>query len=395
MFNIIIFQFFTSFEIDSFLVSVHTVSNTRVNFFFDASVSESLSFMILVCVFVKSAQFGAHVWLPDSMEAPVPASALIHSATLVSAGIFLIVRLYPLFEISEFTKLLLVITGPVTACYGGLVASAQSDLKKILAYSTISHCGFLVYLSAIGSLKYTLIYLYVHGFSKAGAFLCVGNIIRFAKGYQDFRRMGGFANYLHFEYFALGNFLFNLSGLPLSVGYFSKHLVFVSFFDNKIVNSTLSFFLIGAALSGLFYSYRLFYNVFFDHKKAKKHIYMQANINMHKSLYYTNGALSSTIMISLMVLFSYFIVSVLIYAFFFKFGVDATSTNYSSVNEFVNFNQSRFREFNAWFFNYLFFIIFILLVNFVGRRNFFTIRSFYTLYKFFFFFIFPFFYKYL
>jgi NADH:ubiquinone oxidoreductase subunit 5 (subunit L)/multisubunit Na+/H+ antiporter MnhA subunit len=124
------------------------------------------------------------------MEAPVPASALIHSATLVSAGVFLILRLYPIFELSFVFNNITPLVGITTAFYGGFVATFQSDIKRMLAYSTISHCGFLIFLTTFGYIDYVIIYLYVHGFFKATIFLCAGNIIRFSKNYQDLRRMG-------------------------------------------------------------------------------------------------------------------------------------------------------------------------------------------------------------
>ena len=153
----------------------------------------NLDFIALVFLgasFIKSAQIGGHLWLPDSMEAPVPASALIHSATLVSAGVFLILRLHPLFEHTFIFYLVTPVVGAFTAMYGGLVAYYQTDLKRILAYSTISHCGFLIFMTTLGAVEFTLAYLYVHGFFKAIAFLCAGNLIRFCKNYQDLRRMG-------------------------------------------------------------------------------------------------------------------------------------------------------------------------------------------------------------
>jgi NADH:ubiquinone oxidoreductase subunit 5 (subunit L)/multisubunit Na+/H+ antiporter MnhA subunit len=124
------------------------------------------------------------------MEAPVPASALIHSATLVSAGVFLILRLQPIFELSVYYHVIVPFIGALTAFVGGFGALYQTDLKRVLAYSTISHCGFLFFLTYFNCVEHTLIYLYVHGFFKASSFLCVGNIIRFSKNYQDVRRMG-------------------------------------------------------------------------------------------------------------------------------------------------------------------------------------------------------------
>jgi NADH-quinone oxidoreductase subunit L len=126
------------------------------------------------------------------MEAPVPASALIHSATLVSAGVFLLLRLTPLFELSHYAYVVIPFVGSFTAFFGGLCAAYQSDIKRILAYSTISHCGFLMVCFSTYVPEFTILYLYIHGFFKASVFLCAGNIIRFSRNYQDFRRMGGF-----------------------------------------------------------------------------------------------------------------------------------------------------------------------------------------------------------
>jgi len=124
------------------------------------------------------------------MEAPVPASALIHSATLVSAGIFLVLRFFYLFEQSAYAVSILLIFGSFTAFFGGCAALYQSDVKRVLAYSTISHCGFLMVTCTLKVPELTIFYLYVHGFFKAAVFLCVGTIIRYAQNNQDVRTMG-------------------------------------------------------------------------------------------------------------------------------------------------------------------------------------------------------------
>jgi NADH:ubiquinone oxidoreductase subunit 5 (subunit L)/multisubunit Na+/H+ antiporter MnhA subunit len=126
------------------------------------------------------------------MEAPVPASSLIHSATLVSAGVFLVLRFYSFFEHSVYSLYFVCLVGSITAFLGGFISMHQSDTKKILAYSTISHCGFLMVIAATGFIEYCLLYLYVHGFFKAAVFMCVGNINRFNKNIQDFKKMGYF-----------------------------------------------------------------------------------------------------------------------------------------------------------------------------------------------------------
>jgi len=137
------------------------------------------------------------------MEAPVPASALIHSATLVSAGIYLILRFKHVLLLSEYAMMVLPMVGALTACLGAFSSAFQTDAKKLLAYSTISHCGFLVVCACLCDAEYTILYLYVHGFFKAAAFICVGNVIRFNCGYQDIRTMGGYAKYLPFECYSL------------------------------------------------------------------------------------------------------------------------------------------------------------------------------------------------
>jgi NADH-quinone oxidoreductase subunit L len=190
------------------------IFNTTLNYI------EVISVLFLICAFIKSAQFGAHIWLPDSMEAPVPASALIHSATLVSAGIYLLLRFTPMFELSEYSLSIVAIVGSITAFYGGFTSMFQSDAKRILAYSTISHCGFLMVIYSTGVIEYTILYLYVHGFFKAATFLCVGNIIRFSRNTQDFKRMGGYAKFLPADTILTFVCMMNLSGLPLTFGFF-------------------------------------------------------------------------------------------------------------------------------------------------------------------------------
>jgi NADH-quinone oxidoreductase subunit L len=239
------------------------------------------------------------------MEAPVPASALIHSATLVSAGIFLLLRFTPLFELSSYVYYILPVIGSFTAFFGGVCSAYQSDIKRILAYSTISHCGFLMVCFCTSSVEYTLLYLYIHGFFKAAVFLCVGNIIRFSRNYQDFRRMGGFFKFLPLEAYASLICLINLSGLPFTLGFYIKHLLLLGLPD--YINMFIFLNVIGGALSGIIYSYRLYYYVFFDFKKSKKIVYTQASDIKLLSKFYSNTTIASSISIIGLILFSYII----------------------------------------------------------------------------------------
>lgn len=213
---------------------------------------------LIICSFCKSAQFGFHVWLPDSMEAPVPASALIHSATLVSAGIFLLGRIDYLTSIT-WASTFLTIWCSFTALYGGLIAAYQTDLKKILAYSTISHCGFLFLLVIYNNFFALVLYLHLHGWFKSYSFMAAGNIISKYLGYQDYRRMGGSIGFNTLELLVLIISISCLGGLPFLLGFFNKH--FLLFLTYEYSNMISYIFLLSAAFTGLFYTLKTIYGL--------------------------------------------------------------------------------------------------------------------------------------
>ena len=248
------------------------------------------------------------------MEAPVPASSLIHSATLVSAGVYLILRFNFIFDATQYSKFLIPVIGSLTAAYGGVCAAAQSDIKKTLAYSTISHCGFLMVLCSTEMNEFTILYLYVHGFFKAGVFMCVGNVLRITRGYQDTRRIGGLIKYLPFEYFCATVGLLNLAGLPFTFGFFIKHLLLISLDTHMYLYTFVMFNCLVGAFSGLFYSFRIINYTFGDFKKGHKIMYLGTNKVTYNSLFYTNSSLAATISI-----FCLFIMSYIITYFMFKY----------------------------------------------------------------------------
>jgi NADH-quinone oxidoreductase subunit L len=263
------------------------------------------------------------------MEAPVPASALIHSATLVSAGIFLLLRFTTLFELSSYAFTIIGVIGSLTAFYGGFVSAYQSDTKRILAYSTISHCGFLMVMYTTGVVEFVLLYLYVHGFFKAATFLCVGNINRFSKNNQDVKRMGQYYKYLPFDCLATFIGLINLSGLPFTFGFYIKHLLFIGLNMNYLLYYFVFINCLLGALTGLFYSYRLFYSVFFDFKKARKSIYNHSNQANLNSKYYSNINLSACFAIVGLMSVSYIISLYLVYIYL------NVENNFSNFGNFV------------------------------------------------------------
>jgi NADH:ubiquinone oxidoreductase subunit 5 (subunit L)/multisubunit Na+/H+ antiporter MnhA subunit len=323
------------------------------------------------------------------MEAPVPASALIHSATLVSAGVFLVLRLAPLFEISTFAYFILPIIGSLTAAYGGFAAMFTSDIKRILAYSTISHCGFLMVMCSTFINEFTIIYLYVHGFFKASVFLCVGNVIRFSKNYQDFRYMGGFYKYLPFDCILSFICLFNLAGLPFGLGFYIKHILFLSLKANIYLYYITLFNCILGAIAGLFYSYRLFYNVFFDYKKAKKPIYLNAINRKLLSSYYSNSSLISNVAVFSLVLIAYIVSFYLLYNFFnFNMAISDFNNNYYLTNYYNFFLSYSGVLFNISFFNYLILFLILILIFYSGRDIYNSYKFYEQLTNFFIFFIF-------
>jgi NADH:ubiquinone oxidoreductase subunit 5 (subunit L)/multisubunit Na+/H+ antiporter MnhA subunit len=183
---------------------------------------------------------------------------------------------------SEYATAALPIIGSFTACLGAVSSAFQTDVKRLLAYSTISHCGFLVVSAILCDSEYTILYLYVHGFFKAASFICIGNVIRFNNGQQDLRHMGGFAKYLPFECYALFVCLLFLAGAPFTFGFFMKHYLLASISTIGIFNKILIILLFVAACLGVVYCSRLYYGIFFGSKKGSKHVY----INVSKLLFY-------------------------------------------------------------------------------------------------------------
>ena len=174
---------------------------------------------------IKAAQFFSHVWLPDAMEAPTPASALIHSSTLVVAGVFLVIRFSVLFEFTLFTNYFLILLGALTLSFGAITAIFQNDIKKLVAYSTISQIGYLVCGCGFCCYEEVLIYLIVHALNKAFLFVLVGYTVHFFNANTDMRQMGGAYSYSFDISVLLMGACFNLAGLPYSAGFIGKELL--------------------------------------------------------------------------------------------------------------------------------------------------------------------------
>ena len=220
--------------------------------------------------FGKSAQLGLHSWLPDAMEGPTPVSALIHAATMVTAGVFLIVRFSPLLEYTPFILFILTIIGSLTAFFAAFVGIFQNDIKKIIAYSTCSQLGYMIFICGISYYQISIFHLVNHAFFKALLFLSAGSIIHTLSDEQDIRKMGSLIQCLPLTYSLMFIGSLALIGFPFLTGYYSKdfilELAYISCYSNLSKNYGIFAYWLGSisVIFTSFYSFRLIYMVFLN-----------------------------------------------------------------------------------------------------------------------------------
>ncbi|WP_428910090.1 NADH-quinone oxidoreductase subunit L [Niallia sp. Krafla_26] len=235
----------------------------------DGVISEGMLTLTAILIFIgavgKSGQFPLHTWLPDAMEGPTPVSALIHAATMVAAGVYLVAALFPLFEASEAALLTVAIVGAVTAIFAATIALVQTDIKRVLAYSTVSQLGYMML--ALGSAGYVagVFHLTTHAFFKALLFLAAGSVIH-AVHTQDIEKMGGLWKKLPKTgvLFLIGTMA--ISGVPLLSGFFSKDEILISAWNAE--NPVLFVLAMITAFLTAFYMFRLFFMVFMGESRA-------------------------------------------------------------------------------------------------------------------------------
>ena len=223
--------------------------------------------VICICLFIgamgKSAQFPLHVWLPDSMEGPTPISALIHAATMVTAGIFMVARMSPLFELSDTALSFIMIIGGITALFMGFLGIIQNDIKRVVAYSTLSQLGYMTVALGASAYSVAVFHLMTHAFFKALLFLAAGSVIMGVHHNQDIRWMGGVRKYMPITWitFLLGSLA--LIGTPLLSGFYSKDSIIEAVHESQLAGAGFAYF---AVLAGVFitafYSFRLYFLVF-------------------------------------------------------------------------------------------------------------------------------------
>ncbi|MGD0632815.1 MAG: NADH-quinone oxidoreductase subunit L [Beijerinckiaceae bacterium] len=212
----------------------------------------------------KSAQFLLHTWLPDAMEGPTPVSALIHAATMVTAGVFMVARMSPLFEQAPIASSVVIIVGATTCFFAATVGCVQNDIKRVIAYSTCSQLGYMFVALGVGGYGLGIFHLFTHAFFKALLFLCAGSVIHAMHHEQDMRNMGGLRTKIPLTFWTMTIGTLALVGFPLTAGYFSKDAIIEAAFASHRTGALYAYLLTTAAV-GLtsFYSFRLTFLTFF------------------------------------------------------------------------------------------------------------------------------------
>ena len=224
----------------------------------------------------KSAQLGLHTWLPDAMEGPTPVSALIHAATMVTAGVFLIIRSSPFFEGSPLGLTIITIVGALTALFAAIVGIVQNDLKKVVAYSTCSQLGYMVMICGLSNYSVSLFHLMNHAFFKALLFLSAGSVIHAISDEQDMRKMGGMLNSLPFTYIMVLIGSLSLMGFPYLTGFYSKDLLLELVYETHYIIFAYWLGSVSALLTA-FYSLRLIYLTFIINTNSNKSGFIKAH----------------------------------------------------------------------------------------------------------------------
>lgn len=267
----LIYKYFNSLNFQEVFSNTSAIEKKNLLFLgFEFNLITCICMFLFMAAVGKSAQIGLHVWLPDAMEGPTPVSALIHAATMVTAGVFLVVRCSPIFEYSQFTLNVITYVGLITSLFAASVALLQNDIKKVIAYSTCSQLGYMFFACGISAYSLAMFHLVTHAFFKALLFLGAGCVIHCLHHEQDCKKMGGLYKKLPvtFAFIIIGSIA--LMGIPPFAGYFSKDLILEYALSIHSFNGTNIYVLgcLGAFLTSV-YSTRLIYLTFLNKTNIK------------------------------------------------------------------------------------------------------------------------------
>ena len=265
---------FDTVVLNEIFQAVPSKANTDITFLcFNADSLTVLTVLLFIGAMGKSAQLGLHTWLPDAMEGPTPVSALIHAATMVTAGVFMVARLSPMMEYAPDTLTLITIVGASTAFFAATVGLCQNDIKRVVAYSTCSQLGYMFFACGVSAYSAGIFHLLTHAFFKALLFLGSGSVIHAMSNEQDMRNMGGLRNRIPLTYWLMIVGTLALTGFPFLAGYYSKDLVLESAFARHTGVGDYAFWL-GIIAAGMtaFYSWRLIFMTFHGECRASKDV---------------------------------------------------------------------------------------------------------------------------
>lgn len=236
-------------------------------------VMDVLCLLLFVGAMGKSAQLLLHTWLPDAMEGPTPVSALIHAATMVTAGVFMAARISPMLEYAPTALMVITLVGAATAFFAATVGMVQNDIKRVIAYSTCSQLGYMFFACGVSAYAAGIFHLMTHAFFKALLFLGAGSVIHAMSNEQDMRNMGGIWRKIPFTYAYMWIGSLALAGLPLFAGYYSKDIILEAAYADHSPQGQVAFWLgIGAAILTAFYSWRLLFMTFHGKPRASHEV---------------------------------------------------------------------------------------------------------------------------
>ena len=268
----LIFYVFGTVNYDEVFSQIPQSINKEISFLgMDLKVVDLICILLFIGAMGKSAQFLLHTWLPDAMEGPTPVSALIHAATMVTAGVFLVVRCSPIFEYSQVALNIICVVGMTTAFFAATVALVQNDIKKIIAYSTCSQLGYMFFAAGVGAYNVAMFHLFTHAFFKALLFLGSGSVIHSFKGEQDIRNMGGVWKKMPYTWILMIIGTLALTGFPFLSGYYSKDAIieFAYLKGNTVGYYAVAVGIFTALLTAI-YSWRLIFKTFHGNYENKK-----------------------------------------------------------------------------------------------------------------------------
>ncbi len=240
---------------------------------YQIDILTTICLLLFVGAMGKSAQIGLHTWLPDAMEGPTPVSALIHAATMVTAGVFMVARCSPIFEYAPVALMVVTVVGATTCFFAATIGLVQNDIKRVIAYSTCSQLGYMFFALGIGAYPAAIFHLFTHAFFKALLFLGAGSVIHAVSDEQDMRKMGGLWRHIKVTYAMMWIGSLALAGIPLFAGYYSKDLIIESAFAAGTPVGEYAFWAgVIAALLTAFYSGRLIFMTFHGKPRASAEV---------------------------------------------------------------------------------------------------------------------------